>query len=195
MNDVSGTNAVPPSTVRVSAVARDVTVSLTWDGPRIAGVSTDSADAARARAVRAIQIGLENGRSLADQALQVLAVQEIIASLIMVEQRQRTPGAGDSAESDVLRDVLLYVGNLPDALFYRNNSGALPTLSGRWVSFGLTGSGDVQGCYRGRAVSIETKSSAGEQRQSQVRFQSAWERAGGLYILARSVADVRAAIA
>jgi hypothetical protein len=42
------------------------------------------------------------------------------------------------------------------------------------------------GCFRGRAVAVETKPRRGKQLKSQRIFQKNWERAGGLYIIANS---------
>lgn len=44
--------------------------------------------------------------------------------------------------------------------------------------------------YYGQAVAIETKALKGTQRQAQEDWQAAFERVGGVYILARSVEDV-----
>jgi hypothetical protein len=98
------------------------------------------------------------------------------------------------SEAAILNAVLLAVCNLPGSLMYRNNTGKLRDAHGRWVTFGLIGSGDVMGVYRGRAVAIECKALGGALRQSQRRFRHAWEAAGGVYILARSPADALAAL-
>lgn len=93
------------------------------------------------------------------------------------------------SESVIVADILVAVSALDGAMFYRNNTGALPNRQGRMVTFGLKGSADILGVHRGRAVAIEAKTPTGRQRTSQVRFQEAWERAGGIYILARSASD------
>ena len=93
------------------------------------------------------------------------------------------------AEGAVVNEILVAVTKLPGGMFWRNNTGALRDARGRWVQFGLVGSGDILGCYRKRAVSIEAKTATMKQSQAQIRFQSAWEKAGGVYILARSAED------
>jgi hypothetical protein len=98
------------------------------------------------------------------------------------------------SESAVVNAVLLAVCNLPGSLMYRNNTGKLRDARGRWVTFGLIGSGDIMGTYHGRAVAIECKTPRGALRQSQRRFRDAWEAAGGVYILARSPADALSAL-
>lgn len=93
-------------------------------------------------------------------------------------------------EAPILRDVLVAVTALPGSLFFRANSGLFLTLDGkRHVKANVPGCGDILGAYRGKPVAIETKAAVGEQRKTQKRFQAAWEKAGGVYILARSAAD------
>lgn len=99
-----------------------------------------------------------------------------------------------SNENIVQSDILLAIGRVPGMIAWRNNTGALPDKSGRVVRYGLLGSPDILACYRGRFVGIEVKSRTGKQREAQVNFQRAFERAGGTYVLARSVDDVLTAI-
>ena len=42
----------------------------------------------------------------------------------------------------------------------------------------------------GRAFGIEVKTAKGQQREAQKKWQAAWEKRGGIYILARSLEDV-----
>lgn len=98
------------------------------------------------------------------------------------------------SESTIQAEILLAIGRMPGALFWRNQTGALPSRTGRVVRFGLLGSPDIIGCVRGRFVGIEVKTATGKQREAQVNFQRAFERSGGLYVIARSPADALAAI-
>jgi hypothetical protein len=43
------------------------------------------------------------------------------------------------------------------------------------------------GCYWGRAVAIDAKTGTGRQNDAQEKFQVNWEKAGGLYVIARCV--------
>ena len=47
---------------------------------------------------------------------------------------------------------------------------------------------------RGRAMTVEVKSEIGKQQPDQKSFQGAWEKRGGLYIIARSLDDVLSAL-
>ncbi len=94
-----------------------------------------------------------------------------------------------SPESRILADVLVAVSALPGAMFWRNNSGLLFSRAGHRVRASVPGAPDILGVYRGRAIGIETKSERGRQSTQQRRFQLAFERAGGLYLLARSASE------
>lgn len=98
------------------------------------------------------------------------------------------------SENVIQAEILLAIGRMPGLLCWRNNTGALPDRSGRVIRYGLPGSPDILACYRGRFVGIEVKTVTGKQRTAQINFQRAFEGSGGLYILARSPADVFAAI-
>lgn len=91
--------------------------------------------------------------------------------------------------SDLVNAILLEVS--PLGLAWNNNTGALKDADGRLVRYGLAGSSDVLACINGRFVGIEAKVGRDHQRQNQSDFATAVRAAGGVYILARSVDDVR----
>lgn len=74
---------------------------------------------------------------------------------------------------------------------WSNTTGQAFTRSGAVIRFGLIGSADILGIRRGgQFLAIEVKSAVGRQRPEQIAFQRMVEEYGGVYILARSVADV-----
>lgn len=101
-------------------------------------------------------------------------------------------------ESTVLAECRLYLGALPanEAMFIRINTGVFKPLYGeqnRAIRSAPNGTADLLGIYCGVPVAIETKRPKNSsQRQAQKDFQKAWESAGGVYFLARSVGDVEA---
>lgn len=99
------------------------------------------------------------------------------------------------AESAILSEVLVAVSALPYGMFWRNNTGSLPGANGRWIRFGVVGSPDILGCYHGQFVGIEVKNATGALSMPQKRFRETLERAGGIYIVARSPAEAVAALA
>lgn len=78
----------------------------------------------------------------------------------------------------------------------RINTGAA-VLRGRLVRFGVPGTADIVGLIApsGRMLQIECKSCTGKQRKAQEAMQRIVTAFGGLYIVARSLADVDAALA
>lgn len=54
------------------------------------------------------------------------------------------------------------------------------------------GTADILGTAWGRSVAVECKAARGAQRETQRRWQSAFERAGGVYIVSRDAEKVRA---
>lgn len=91
------------------------------------------------------------------------------------------------SETPIMRDILVAVTALPGGMFWRANVGTAVTAAGSVMTFNLPGMADIMGCYRERAVAIEVKDAKGKQRKNQQDFQRVFERAGGLYVIARSV--------
>lgn len=103
-------------------------------------------------------------------------------------------------ESDIQALILIYVTSLPGSYFERRNTGAskYPDANGKewFVRFGVKGAPDIQGVLKtqwgGQAIAIECKRlKGGKQSTEQKQWQKNFERGGGIYILARSVDDVR----
>lgn len=74
----------------------------------------------------------------------------------------------------------------PYGIFWRQNAGKVKTDRGAWVVLGPLGISDVVGLIDGRSVFIEVKVPGGKQRTGQAAFQRAVEKAGGIYLIARS---------
>lgn len=98
------------------------------------------------------------------------------------------------SETQIMQDILVAVSALPETLVWRHNTGVGVTRARTILRAGLPGSADIIGVSRGRAVAIEVKTASGRQSEQQRKFQAAWERARGVYVLARSVDDVLAAL-
>jgi hypothetical protein len=97
---------------------------------------------------------------------------------------------------DITLPVLVAVSAIQGGVFWRQNCGTFRSFDGRRVvqATSIDGVADIMGALRGRPVAIETKTKRGQQRETQRRFQRAWEQAGGLYIIARSPEDALAAL-
>jgi hypothetical protein len=99
-------------------------------------------------------------------------------------------------ESEVLKSVMLALGNEKDFRLWRNNVGALPDVTGRIVKYGLgPGSPDLIGILApwGRLVALEVKTH--RKGSKQLEDQRAWERViremGGVYEVVRSADEAR----
>lgn len=101
-------------------------------------------------------------------------------------------------ESFLVREILAAWGAHPALRIARVNTGA--AMLGdppRLVRFGVPGTGDICGLIAptGRLLMIECKTATGKQREAQVVMERVIRRFGGLYVVARSVADVDRALA
>lgn len=103
------------------------------------------------------------------------------------------------SEKKIQSAILNYFGMLRDAYVWRNNSGAATQTnkSGKsyFMRFGLKGSADIIGCYKGRFIAIEVKSAKGKTSEEQDKFIAEINRCGGYAIVARSLDDAQALIA
>ena len=95
-------------------------------------------------------------------------------------------------ESDLMRAIMVALSE--DGHFVaRANVGLFFTEDGRPVKTGLPkGFSDLFGhrLWDCRAFYLEVKTAKGQQREAQRNWQKAWEKRGGIYVLARSVEDV-----
>jgi hypothetical protein len=98
-------------------------------------------------------------------------------------------------EKEVQNAILRAFGTLPGLRLWRANVG-VARVGQRVVRFGIPGQGDLTGILPdGRRLEIEAKSAVGRQSPEQRAFQNMIERFHGVYILARSVDDVREQLA
>lgn len=93
-------------------------------------------------------------------------------------------------EQQIQNAIIREFGVLPWLRIWRNNTGAAMQ-GNRMVRYGIEGQADISGIIQtGIRLEIEVKAEHGRQSDSQRRFGEMITRFGGLYILARSVADV-----
>jgi len=97
-------------------------------------------------------------------------------------------------EAILQQQIRLALGMRDDIMMLRINVGKFRPIDGdqrRVIQSAPEGTPDLLGVMSpGRAFGIEVKSLKGKQRDVQRAFQDAWERRGGIYILARSLEDV-----
>ncbi len=99
------------------------------------------------------------------------------------------------SESQLVASILEMLACQPsrDLIAWRNNSGMMKRGS-RYIRFGAVGSPDIICIVRGRFLGIECKTDDGKQDEKQESWQRACERAGGMYVVCRSVQEAVAAL-
>jgi hypothetical protein len=101
-------------------------------------------------------------------------------------------------ESHIVQSILEHWGAHPRLRIARINTGkAYPPHSKRLVTFGVPGTADIVGLIAptGRMLMIECKTATGKQRKAQETMERVVTQFGGIYLLARSLADVDRAMA
>lgn len=89
-------------------------------------------------------------------------------------------------ESAILADCLQFLSLLPDCFAWRNNSGAIALQSAgskrRYVRYGLVGSSDIIGVWRGIFLAVECKRPGNTPTDAQESFMSAIRAKGGVAV-------------
>lgn len=114
------------------------------------------------------------------------------------------------SEKAIMNDTLVELSAMPQTLVKRANTGMawqgkeikvgigskitvtrdmVILQEARRVRFGTLGQADIDGVHKGIAIQVESKTQTGRQSDEQVKFQRAWERAGGVYVVARSAEE------
>lgn len=101
----------------------------------------------------------------------------------------------------ITQDFLLYASReWPDATFWRNNRIKAKALGRdghlRVIEAGIDGQADITGCVPvtvggrriGVRVEVEVKSGRDQQRTTQITFEHAIKRAGGIYLIIHDAA-------
>ncbi|MFZ4617797.1 MAG: VRR-NUC domain-containing protein [Rectinemataceae bacterium] len=97
------------------------------------------------------------------------------------------------AEAVVLSGCLRWLAD-HGVYCWRNTTGAYQ-IQGRWIQYGKKGGADILGIDNiGRLICIECKSDRGRLSPEQEEFRREIESRSGIYILARSVDDLEAAL-
>ena len=98
------------------------------------------------------------------------------------------------AEKIIQNEILRAFGTRPGLRIWRANTG-VAKIGRRVVRFGIPGQADITGILpNGLRVEIEVKSADGRQSPEQRAYETMIRKFGGVYVLARSVQDVREAL-
>lgn len=95
-----------------------------------------------------------------------------------------------AAHSKLVNETLMALSRA-GILAWKNHTGAGRSFAGTVMRFGLKGSADILAVIppAGRFAAIECKTGDGKQSAQQAKFEKAVLLRGGLYLVARSVAD------
>lgn len=100
------------------------------------------------------------------------------------------------AERDVLRAVILRLGQRRDVRLWRQNTGVARAMDDprRVIRFGIIGGGDASGIVApfGTRLEIETKTATGRAEKSQLAFGEMIRAFGGIYIRGNDVDEIEA---
>ena len=89
-------------------------------------------------------------------------------------------------ETQLVKQILDFC-RMRGLLFYRTQSGMIPTPTGGLIKMATAGTCDITGCQNGKFVAVECKVGKNTQTPSQVEFQRKVEKAGGEYWLVYSI--------
>ena len=92
-------------------------------------------------------------------------------------------------EKEIQKVISEYL-TLKRIFFYRNNSGAFRSEGGGFYRFGATGSPDIVAVIRGKYIGIEVKTERGILSPGQKQFKENLEKAGGIYLVVRSLNEL-----
>jgi len=75
---------------------------------------------------------------------------------------------------------------IDQCMVWANNTGKIQCKrTDAWVKFGLKGSSDIIGCYKGLFLGIEVKTGRASQSSHQISFEKMIRQIGGIYVLIR----------
>lgn len=95
-----------------------------------------------------------------------------------------------AAHESLLNQCRLYISEIGGLPVKIDTPGMLFDKTGRPVRVGTKGVSDSLNCIRGHFVAVEVKTGSGKLTLEQRNFGRAVERAGGVFIQARSVEDI-----
>jgi len=121
--------------------------------------------------------------------------QRAVVRMQRTDARGPAPPREQPLERQVLAAILSAFKSVPWIHLIRRNVGLYFTADGRRVYHGTPGQADIYGFLRdGKHVEIEVKRPGGKLSDDQERWREFCERFGMVYVVARSVGDVREAL-
>ena len=101
-------------------------------------------------------------------------------------QRNSQAKGSTGKHQDTLKTALINLSQLEYCRAWSNNTGVGRDLkSERIIRFGLKGSSDIIGIYKGRFLAVEIKTGNAVQSDQQKKFQKMVCKLGGIYVVIR----------
>ncbi|MFA5990469.1 MAG: VRR-NUC domain-containing protein [Sphingomonas sp.] len=94
-----------------------------------------------------------------------------------------------STEKDTQKAIIQYL-EAKKIFHWRNNTGGTMVAGNHFMKFGYPGSPDIIAVVKGQFIGIEVKDIKGKLNDNQEIFKEKLEKAGGLYIIAKSIDDI-----
>jgi hypothetical protein len=92
-------------------------------------------------------------------------------------------------ERDIQATIIDYLHTVDGLYFFRSGSGAIVTKD-RYFKTGKPGCPDITCCYNGKFIGIEVKTPTGKQSEVQKQNSIDIDKAGGYYLLVRSLKEL-----
>jgi hypothetical protein len=124
------------------------------------------------------------------QLARIIEQQQIRKRPLIPPHARKKPVYRDNTANELTRTVIVFIEAIGGQAERINNMGRQITkgLKTKWVyGTGKNGTADISATWAGKSIKIEVKATKGEkQSESQKQYQESIERAGGIYIVARS---------
>lgn len=124
------------------------------------------------------------------QLARIVEAQQIQKRPLIPPHARKKPVFGDHTANELTRAVIAFLEAVGGQAERINNMGRQITngKQTKWVyGTGKNGTADISATWAGKSIKIEVKATKGEkQSEFQKQYQESIERAGGIYILARS---------
>ena len=94
-------------------------------------------------------------------------------------------------ESQIQKTILDYLRYRKVFCWKQNTVGIYKQSTGSYIPSQSVGAPDIFAVKNGKVFGIEVKTKTGKQSDNQKNFQQDFEKAGGIYLVARSIEDVQ----
>ncbi len=124
------------------------------------------------------------------QLARIVEEEQIKRRPLVPPHARKKPVFRDNTANELTRSIIAFLGTIGGQAERINNMGRQITNGSKtkWVyGTGKNGTADISATWEGKSIKIEVKATKGEkQSESQKQYQESIEKAGGIYLIARS---------